>query len=401
MNKNEKNQLQFSERLFEGILITLITHQSMSSTHTIPSHGPRCNYVFPPTKDGVAVYAYQNPYFVYYGDWKHGKKHGTGRFQIGPNSYYEGEFCEGEITGSGDRIFENGSRYHGDFLNGEFNGRGVFLDADTGEEYEGEWKDNKRNGSGVLKFADGSTYIGHFVNHKRDGQGEYTDVDGSHYSGEWKNNNIEGHGQMTFANGDSYVGEFKNGLRHGWGTMTWAETGLSFTGEWFEDNSEYHPVEISIANLPPLIPGATLNNVKIVIDGGKGETGRVLRVSIEVGKKNQAATSKSKPASKSSTAKSLKTSNVSIEPKFMVVNPLTNQTFIDLTVENGVAILKDVLIPSDAVNTTYTLHVDDQSEIDPLPPVTGSLVWMASAERSNVKNRQTKKTSPIPSPRSK
>ncbi|OHT17682.1 hypothetical protein TRFO_00986 [Tritrichomonas foetus] len=356
----------------------------MSDAPKLPCHGPRCNFVFPPTKDGEAIYEYQNTYFTYTGEWKNGKKDGNGRFQIGPNSYYEGEFKDGEITGIGARYFENGNHYFGDFVKGEFNGRGSFIDEVNGEEYEGEWKDNRRHGEGKLTYSDGSQYVGHFLNHKRNGQGEYKDIEGNQYTGEWKNNMIEGEGQMTFSNDDVYIGEFKNGQRHGWGTMKWADTGISFTGEWVDDECEYQPSEIVIPNMPPIIPGATLNNTKIFIEGGKGETGRVLRASIEVGQSHAGGTSKSKTKLK-------KTENISLEPKLLVVNPLTNQTYIDLVVNNGMAILQDVIIPPDAEQTTYTLHVVDQSEIDPLPPVSATFTWMTSVERSHMKTRRAKK----------
>ncbi|KAK8838725.1 hypothetical protein M9Y10_032764 [Tritrichomonas musculus] len=347
----------------------------------LPVHGPNCNFVFPPQKDGRAIYNYPNSFFKYKGEWKNGKKEGQGRFYIGPNSYYEGEFVNGEITGNGSRYFENGSYYFGDFQKGEFNGRGVFTDVVTGEEYEGEWKDNRRNGEGVLQFSDGSKYIGHFLNHKRDGQGQYTDKEGNHYIGEWKNNMIEGEGQMTYANGDIYMGEFKKGLRDGWGTIKFASTGLSFTGDWKEDLSQYNPTEMVVPNLPPIIPGATLNNVKIHISGGKGETGRVLRVSIEISKNSLNSTSK-----KLSKTKKLDATG-SQEPQYLIVDHQNNQTFIDLIVTKGIALLQDVIVPADAEQATYILNIIDQSKVNPLPPFSANFVWMTSAERSHMKSK--------------
>ena len=104
----------------------------------LPVHGPNTNLVFPPKKDGPAIYQYQNPYFVYSGDWKNGKKEGHGKFYIGPNSYYEGDFSNGEITGFGTRYYENGNLYVGEFKKGEFDGRGTFTDNISGEQYEGD-----------------------------------------------------------------------------------------------------------------------------------------------------------------------------------------------------------------------------------------------------------------------
>lgn len=354
----------------------------------LPQHGPKCNFVFPPRSDCRAIYNYPNSLFKYKGDWKNGKKDGQGRFYIGPNSYYEGDFQEGEITGSGSRYFENGNYYFGQFQKGEFNGRGVFTDVVTGEEYDGEWKDNKRNGEGILTFEDGSKYIGHFLNHKRDGQGQYTDAEGNHYIGEWKNNMIEGEGQMTYANGDMYLGEFKKGQRDGWGTIKFASTGLTFTGDWKEGKSQYNPTEIIVSNLPPIIPGATLNNVKIHISGGKGETGRVLRVSIEFNKNNLSATKQ-----KLSKSKKVDTSVIQ-EPQYLIVDHQNNQTYIDLVVTKGIAILQDVIVPPDAEQAIYTLNVVDQSQVDPLPQFSANFIWMTSAERSHMKSKAKKPSSP-------
>jgi hypothetical protein len=250
-------------------------------------HGRNRNFVFPPHKDGVAVYEYPNSYFSYTGDWRRGVKEGKGRFQIGQNNCYAGNFLAGEISGVGQRIFSNGNTYEG-----EFNGHGEFVDAVTGEEYDGIWKDNRRHGEGVLKLADGTIFRGHFENHKRNGHGQYTSTDGNRYDGEWQDNQIHGKGIMTYANGDVYSGDFVDGKRHGQGTIQWAESHLIFTGQWTVDVSKYEPAGLELSDLPPVTPGTSLSNMTISVKGGAGETGRRIKVMIEIGRFDPAAQKK-------------------------------------------------------------------------------------------------------------
>lgn len=325
----------------------------------LPHHGPKCQFVFPPKKDGLAIYEYPNSFFKYIGEWKNGKKHGKGKLMIGQNSYYEGDFLEGEISGSGDRYFPNGSHYHGSFLNGEFNGKGEFTNA-NGEKYVGEFKDNRRNGEGVLTYADGTTYTGSFLNHKRDGHGDYTDIEGNHYNGEWKENRIEGKGLMEYSNGDIYEGSFLDGKKAGKGTIKWASTGLQYTGDWSNDTNAYNPTEIAVSDLPPITPGTSLSGIVISIVGGDGECGRKLRITIEIGRVDPNASLKK-------TTKTKKQEPIEHVPKFLVLNTETEETFLDLSVENGSAVVPPISIPPDAEQTTYTLLVIDLSEDNPLP----------------------------------
>jgi hypothetical protein len=336
---------------------------------TAPVHGPRCKFVFPPKKDGEAVYEYPNPYFKYTGDWKSGIKDGKGVFQIGPNSFYSGDFINGEITGTGKRVFANGNTYEGEFQDGEFTGRGLYKDVQTGEEYEGDWKDNRRHGEGVLKLADGTVYRGHFENHRRNGHGEYSWEDGRSYVGEWQDNRIQGKGTMNYANGDQYVGDFVDGKRHGHGTIQWGATGLVFEGEWVNDTSAYQPTGLELSELPPITPGVALSGIVISVVGGAGENGRVLRAVIEIGKLDPNATQKKAPKAK-------KADSQEHEPKFMILNAETGDTFVDLTVENGRATLPAIPVPLDTEPNTFTLTVTDQSADQPLPEVTGDFAWV-------------------------
>ena len=365
----------------------------MSQNSTIPVFGPREKFVHPPKKDGVAQYNYANPLFTYIGDWKNGKKDGHGKFMIGKNSYYEGDFVNGEITGNGIRVFPNGSEYEGEFVLGEFCGQGKYTDKVTGEVYVGEWNSNKRNGKGVLTFADGTTYSGNFAKHKRNGFGEYKNSEGDYYEGEWVDNKIQGKGKMIYNNGDVYEGDFLDGKKNGNGTISWASSGLSFSGEWKDDQCLYNPTSFIISELPPFTPGQPLNGISVKIEGGDGESGRKIQIQIEIGRIDPNAVQKK-------SFKPKKNEVVNTEPKFFVFNQETQETKLEITTEKGVASLPQINIPLDAEQNTYTLIVDDLSEQNPLPQALADFQFVPPAvakdgsEKASAKNKPQQKRPP-------
>ena len=68
---------------------------------------------------------------------------------------YIGEFKEGKRTGSGAYIYPHGLKYEGNFVDGHYNGRGVLTQPD-GRKYSGEFKNDKFHGQGTEYRADGS-----------------------------------------------------------------------------------------------------------------------------------------------------------------------------------------------------------------------------------------------------
>ena len=358
-------------------------------TENIAKYGPREKFVHPPKSDGVAQYNYANPLFTYVGEWKDGKKEGKGKFMIGKNSYYEGEFVHGEITGKGKRVFSNGSVYEGDFKLGEFCGKGKYIDKITNEVYEGDWEDNKRNGEGVLSLPDGTTYSGSFVNHKRNGFGKYTSSSGNQYEGQWVDNKIEGKGKMVYANGDMYEGEFVDGKKQGVGTIVWVDSGLSVTGEWKDDKCIYNPTGFVISELPPFTPGQPLHNINVCIEGGNGESGRVIKVQIEIGRIDPNAVTKK-------AAKPKKNEVVEKEPKYFVLNKETQETMLKVTTKNGVATIPQIEIPLETEQNTYTLIVDDMSEKNPLPQAIADFTFVAPAVAKEVSEKVSAKAKPPP-----
>jgi hypothetical protein len=178
---------------------------------------------------------------------------------------------------------------------------------------------------------------------------------------------------MTYANGDVYEGEFVDGKRHGHGILRWAESGLTFEGEWANDASTYQPSALELSELPPVTPGTALAGIVVSVLGGAGESGRVLRVTIEIGKADMGATMKK-------IQKSLKkTDTVEHEVKLMVLNPETGDTFLELVVENGKAAVPPIPVPLDTEQNPFTITVTDVSATQTLPDVSGDFGWVSVA----------------------
>ena len=132
---------------------------------------------------------------------------GTVNYESG--GMYVGEFKNGKKSGSGVSISADGSSYVGDWKDGIFNGQGTFEYTD-GSKYEGQWKDGKQNGQGTLTYPEG-TYTGQWKDGKRNGQGVATLKAGGGYSGQWKDGAMSGKGTYTDENGGKLLGIWADG----------------------------------------------------------------------------------------------------------------------------------------------------------------------------------------------
>eukprot|EP00028_Trichosphaerium_sp_Am-I-7-wt_P004694 CAMPEP_0168522080 /NCGR_PEP_ID=MMETSP0405-20121227/9081_1 /TAXON_ID=498012 /ORGANISM="Trichosphaerium sp, Strain Am-I-7 wt" /LENGTH=984 /DNA_ID=CAMNT_0008543507 /DNA_START=26 /DNA_END=2980 /DNA_ORIENTATION=+ len=198
---------------------------------------------------------------IYEGYWKHGKRHGKGRYShLG--GVYDGEWKEdwregnGKLTyptgeryngewkddlqnGQGELSLPTGGRYVGDWLDGKRHGQGQ-LKFNNGDVYEGDWTNDSATGEGKLKLANGTSYEGQFNENKFHGEGTITYINGQSYCGGWNNGVKHGKGEVKYANGSVYYGHFQHDLRHGNGTYTDTLTGEVFTGEWQYNMKEGH-----------------------------------------------------------------------------------------------------------------------------------------------------------------
>ncbi|XP_077585978.1 MORN repeat-containing protein 4 [Stigmatopora nigra] len=105
----------------------------------------------------------------YHGEWKEGRRHGTGQLKFQDGTCFSGQFEDGLFHGAGVLLFTDGSRYEGEFAHGKFQGLGIFSRVD-GMKFEGEFKGGRVEGYGLLTFPHGTHGIprneGLFQNHK-------------------------------------------------------------------------------------------------------------------------------------------------------------------------------------------------------------------------------------------
>ena len=122
---------------------------------------------------------------------------------------------------------------------GERHGKGKAR-LPNGDLYEGEYKNGYRNGYGKYVFrklkgkSRNACYMGHYENNKKNGQGTFLYPDGAKYEGSWKDDLRHGFGSYYYTNGDLYRGEWEHDRRHGQGSYTYAASGMSYEGQWFE-----------------------------------------------------------------------------------------------------------------------------------------------------------------------
>ena len=77
---------------------------------------------------------------------------------------YRGEFRAGRKHGTGVKTWPSGDRYEGEFVDDRKSGSGTYLwgsgSASPGERYTGEWRDDRRHGHGVYEWPNGDRYSG-------------------------------------------------------------------------------------------------------------------------------------------------------------------------------------------------------------------------------------------------
>ncbi len=209
--------------------------------------------------NGNGVYLY-NDGNKYDGDWKNGKKNGTGTQVFKKKKEkYDGKWHNDKKHGKGKYTYKNGEVYDGDWVNDHRNGKGTYS-YKNGDRYEGDWVDNKRSGTGIFvknydklyKKYRGSylskvgieKYEGQWRNDKKNGKGKYTYKNGEIYDGQWVKGYRAGKGLYVYANGDKYEGEWEKGKRTGIGRFT-TKKGEIYDGGWLNGKKHGKNVHIS------------------------------------------------------------------------------------------------------------------------------------------------------------
>jgi hypothetical protein len=98
-----------------------------------------------------------------------------------------------------EELYIDGGKYVGEFKDGKRNGTGTYTFPD-GEKYVGEFKDDKYNGTGTSTFPSGQKYVGEFKDGKKNGTGTLTFPDGEKYVGEFKDDKYVGNNTLMEIN---------------------------------------------------------------------------------------------------------------------------------------------------------------------------------------------------------
>ena len=105
-----------------------------------------------------------------------------------------------------------------------------------GRIYIGQW--NQRgvpHGKGRMIFPDGCVYEGEWEEGRQTGNGHKYWPDGNFYEGAFVNGLMEGNGKLEFEDGNLYEGEFSKDMLNGFGKFLWADKGMVYEGNWFEN----------------------------------------------------------------------------------------------------------------------------------------------------------------------
>lgn len=98
-----------------------------------------------------------------------------------PYGRFEGRLERGQLV-EGYLKHANGARYEGQFKNGRREGTGVAIEA-NGDRYDGAWRNGRRDGQGSLVLTLGGRYDGAWKNGRFDGKGSLTYAGGHQVTG--------------------------------------------------------------------------------------------------------------------------------------------------------------------------------------------------------------------------
>lgn len=181
---------------------------------------------------------------TYTGIWYKGLRNGHGTYitasgKIYPQEWEKGKLVSGEAIDMPDERREDYSNgyYVGDFRNGKRHGTGTYRWND-GDIYYGHWVNGERTGYGIYEYDDGAVYEGGFETGRLSGYGVMKYANGSLYEGEWKNGDEDGWGRYDGHGSDSYIGQWKKGLRDGYGRALDLDRTRVF-GAWIEGKPSF------------------------------------------------------------------------------------------------------------------------------------------------------------------
>lgn len=154
--------------------------------------------------------------------------------------FYKGEWKEGRKEGSGTMDFCSGEQYVGHFNRGFREDYGTLIGNNY--IYKGDFKKDKFHGYGKIKFPDRSIYEGLWV--KNDlSNGKYEIGDGTFYVGEWYKSTYEGKGKLVLPDGTKKKGMWKGGRLCGEGSVKYPDSTV-LRGFFVDDILQGEPVDV-------------------------------------------------------------------------------------------------------------------------------------------------------------
>lgn len=157
-------------------------------------------------------------FYRYEGEFKNGKRHGTGKIVYSYGDSYAGEWSDGKMHGKGVYIYQPLS-VHRVVFEGEYEHnkaiKGI-INLPTGEKIDWKNEENRvESGIGQRRYPNGSIYQGLFSNYLRYGYGIFTRVNGTKHSGIFIDDLEHGPGKLEMDDGSVYEGYWNKGIKHG------------------------------------------------------------------------------------------------------------------------------------------------------------------------------------------
>lgn len=135
------------------------------------------------TRTGSGEYYNATKKIKYVGDYFLDFKHGNGRITYADGAFYEGGWIKNKMYGHGILEKANGNVYTGDFKNGKKHGTGTMKNRADKWIYIGEWKHGKFDGKGALQIGldpdDCELFEGPFTEGLKNGKFKITSKSGN------------------------------------------------------------------------------------------------------------------------------------------------------------------------------------------------------------------------------
>ena len=157
-------------------------------------------------RHGKGIYSYQNAPAVE-GEEDGGEEDGEAKTSAA--AVYSGDFRFGKKEGTGQMKYPNGSVYKGSWTNNERNGIGSYT-YPNGDVYTGRWSKDTKSGRGSYYFTENnSTLVGTWENGSMK-TGKWVHSDNTSYHGSFNGSAPQGSGIYYFKSGNMLEGKYES-----------------------------------------------------------------------------------------------------------------------------------------------------------------------------------------------